>query len=92
MEEFETKALNTAPHPPSEWDRYVDDAYVIQLKQWVEELTHHINDQNDHINFTVEPEKDNKLAFLDTCINRLPNGSLKVTVYRKPRVILNCFW
>ncbi len=84
MENFETEALNTAPHPPSEWDRYVDDTFVIQLRQWVDELTDHINDVNEHINFTIEPEKDNKLAFLDTCINKQPDGSLKITVYRKP--------
>ncbi len=72
-------------HPPaSEWDRYVDDTFAIQHKQWVQELTDHINDINEHINFTVEHEENNKIAFLDTCVHRQPDGSLKVTVYRKP--------
>ena len=84
MEHFEMHALSTAPHPPSEWDRYVDDAFVIQLREWVDELTDHINNINDHITFTIDPETNNQLAFLDTCINRQPDGSLKVTVYRKP--------
>ena len=36
------------------------------------------------IRFTMETEKDNKLAFLDTAVLREPDGRLTTSVYRKP--------
>ena len=34
----------------------------------VEHFTHHLNSMGENIKFTVEPEQDNTLAFLDTCM------------------------
>ncbi|CAH3137636.1 unnamed protein product [Pocillopora meandrina] len=36
------------------------------------------------IRFTMETEKDNKLAFLDTAVLREPDGRLTTSVHRKP--------
>jgi len=84
MEEFETKAIASAPHPPSVWLRYVDDTFVKIEEDYIEEFTNHINQQDPNIKFTQEHPVDDKLAFLDTCVHVLDDGGLKVTVYRKP--------
>ena len=49
----------------------------------VESFTHHINNIDDHIKFTCDPEKDCQLPFLDTLVTEKPGGSIKVSVYRK---------
>ena len=38
MEHFEKEALETAPHPPSLWKRFVDDTFVILETQHKEEF------------------------------------------------------
>ncbi|KAI8483456.1 hypothetical protein Bbelb_387880 [Branchiostoma belcheri] len=84
MEHFEEVAISTAPNPPKFWGRYVDDTFVIQKKDRIEEFTAHINQVNSAIKFTVEREKEGKLPMLDTLIHRRPDGSLYATIYRKP--------
>ena len=37
-----------------------------------------------NIKFTSEVEEENKLPFLDTCINIKDDDSSSITVYRKP--------
>ncbi|CAB3991012.1 Cationic trypsin-3, partial [Paramuricea clavata] len=43
----------------------------------------HLNQQNPSLQFTMEPEKDGKIAFLDCMITRDGN-SLQASIYRKP--------
>ena len=54
MEEFEVQALSSSP-PPSLWLRFVDDTFVINKAEHSQELLQHINNQDPHIQFTVEP-------------------------------------
>ena len=68
MEEFEVKALNSFPHPPSLWFRFVDDTFVINKEGHSQDLLQHINSQDPHIQFTVEPTQQNSLPFLDTLV------------------------
>ncbi|XP_072036960.1 uncharacterized protein [Amphiura filiformis] len=84
MEQFESLALESAPHPPRVWLRYVDDTFVVIKRDHFSEFTEHINSQSDHIKFTSEVEADGQLPFLDTLVKRSEDGSLRVSVYRKP--------
>ena len=83
MEEFEEKALTTAPHPPKFWARYVDDTGVVTKKLHEEELFNHINRQHPSIKFTIETEVDNSLPMLDLKLNRT-NNTITADIYRKP--------
>ena len=50
----------------------------------IDEFTEHLNQMDPNIKFTSEIEEENKLPFLDTCINIKDDGSTSITVYRKP--------
>ena len=69
MEHFEQLALTTTSHPPSLWLRYVDDTYVRIHEYDIKGFTRHINSIDDNIKFTIEPETNSKLPFLDLCIH-----------------------
>ena len=85
MEQFEKEALETAPHPPSLWKRFVDDTFVIIEDQFKDEFFHHLNSLNTNIKFTAETSKaDGSISFLDTWITPQRDGSLQTKVYRKP--------
>ena len=86
MEDFEEKALSSAPLRPKCFFRYVDDTFIIwphgpdQLKHFLD----HMNSQHPNILFTMEVEKNGRLPFLDILIYRRENGRLGHSVYRKP--------
>ena len=85
MEYLEQKALSTAPHPPRFWCRYVDDTFVIHKEANKEGFLQHINSVDPAIKFTVEDNKeDGLIPFLDTIVKPEVDGSLSITVYRKP--------
>ena len=74
---------NGSTHPRL-WKRYVDDTFCILRKGSTEELLHHLNGVRPTIKFMVEQEDDGTLPFLDTLLRRREDGSLDVSVYRKP--------
>ena len=84
MGHFESIALSTAPIPPSLWFCYVDDTFVLTHEDDVDSLTSHINNIDDHIQFTTELETQGKLPFPDLCVTVLDDACTKITTYRKP--------
>ena len=65
----------------------VDDVFEIIPKGKAKELIEHINnlkvDSTGNIKFTYQEEQDKSLPFLDTLVERKPDGSLTTKVYRK---------
>ena len=84
MEMLEELALRTATHPPRIWRRYVDDTFCVITKTEVEGFLSHLNSLCPTITFTAEEEVDGKLPFLDTLLHCKNDGSLDISVYRKP--------
>ena len=81
MEEFEIKALDTAPHPPSLWRRFVDETFVVIQSAHKNSFIEHINSIDHRIQFTMEDCKtDGSIPFLDTFIIPKPDGSFSTTV------------
>ena len=85
MEDFENKVINTPEHPPRIWKRYVDDTFVVIDATKKQGFLDHINSVDPHIHFTTEETRtDGSIPFLDTTVIPQPDGSLLVSVYRKP--------
>jgi hypothetical protein len=85
VEYFEQIALDSVPHKPATWLRYVDDTFVVwpHGTEKPKEFLSHINSVKSTIQFTMEIETGNPLHFLDILENR--NGTdLQTKVYRKP--------
>ena len=56
MEDFEMRALNTAPQHPLMWKRYVDDTCVIIKVAHQQNFLNHINSIDKNIQFTSESQ------------------------------------
>ncbi|XP_054257426.1 uncharacterized protein LOC128982489 [Macrosteles quadrilineatus] len=84
MEEFEQKALASARLKPKIWWRYVDDTFVVfpHGDDKLNEFLEHLNSVSSSIKLTMEVESQNKLPFLDVCVEKHLN-SLRTSVYRK---------
>ena len=78
-----SRPLSPAPSP-SLWLRFVDDTFVINRAEHSHVLLQHINSQDPHIQFTVEPTQQGSLPFLDTLVTIEPNNTFSTTVYRNP--------
>ena len=63
----------------------MDDTFVIHKEANKQGFLQHINSVDPAIRFTVEDNKeDGSIPFLDTIVKPEVDGSLSITVYRKP--------
>ena len=85
MEYLEQKPLSTAPNPLRFWCRFVDGTFVVPKEVNKQGFLQHMNSVDPAIKFTVEDNKeDGSIPFLDTIVKPEADGTLSITVYRKP--------
>lgn len=88
MENLETRAINTAPTScrPTHWKSFVDNILEKIKHGHTQELTDHLNtiDSTGNIKFPHEEEINRTITFLDIKIYHKDDGSIKITIYRKP--------
>ncbi|CAG4972619.1 unnamed protein product [Parnassius apollo] len=65
MEDFEEKALLTSPINPRFYKQYVDDTFTILPLDKVTAFLDYLNSINSKIQFTMQLEANNSLAFID---------------------------
>nr|VZI09945.1 unnamed protein product [Spirometra erinaceieuropaei] len=70
-------------HRPKFWARYVDDTFVVIERDQVLTFQEHLNAVFPDIQFTMEEEENNQLAFLDVLVCCKDCGELKTKVFRK---------
>ena len=83
MEYVEQKEISSFNSSPKLWKRFVDDTFLIMQTNDVNRFFDHLNNVDPNINFTIELEQDDKLAFLDVLVMRTQDGKLATKVHRK---------
>ena len=62
-------------------ETFVDDTFVIMQTNEVNRFFDHLNNVDLNINFTIELEQDDKLAFLDVLVMRMQDGKVATKVH-----------
>ncbi|BHF78176.1 hypothetical protein SprV_0602128800 [Sparganum proliferum] len=70
-------------HRPKFWARYGNDTFVVIDRDQLLTFKEHLNAVFPDIQFTMEEEENNQLAFLDVLGCRKDCGGLKTQVFRK---------
>nr|VZI36507.1 unnamed protein product [Spirometra erinaceieuropaei] len=78
-----SKSLVFQQHRPKFWVRHVDDTFVVIDRDQLLIFKEHLNAVFPDIQFMMEEEENNQLAFLDVLICRKDCGGLKTKVFRK---------
>ena len=81
MEDFEMRAINTSPHPPLMWKRFVDYTIVVIKAAHKQNFLDNINSVDHYIQFTSkDPRPDGSMPFLDILVTPGEDVSLGTTV------------
>ncbi|BHF78676.1 hypothetical protein SprV_0602178900 [Sparganum proliferum] len=80
---FADFAVHRRGGPKTFWARYVDDTFVVIDRDQLLTFKERLNAVFPDIQFTMEEEENNKLAFLDVLVFRKDCGGLKTKVFRK---------
>ena len=85
MRKIEEKLNRFSTNKPIVWLRYVDDVFCIFTisKDKIVEFHTHINKLYPNLQFTVEFESNNSMAFLDVLVTQ-EQEKLTTSLYRKP--------
>ena len=84
MENLEQQALSTSLVQPGFWKRYVDDVCAAVKSGLVQTLQDHLNNVEPSIQFTIERETNQEIAFLNVSVCQQDNSQLVNKVYLKP--------
>ncbi|CAF2145990.1 unnamed protein product [Rotaria magnacalcarata] len=86
ISKLELKLNKFSINKPLIWKRYVDDVFCIfHNSQKISKFLISINKWHKNINFTLQNEEDDEIAFLDVLIIRdKTNNKYTTTLYKKP--------
>lgn len=83
MESLEEVVIKKLPFKLPFYFRYVDDIITAIPKDKVMETKDIFNSFNENIQFTIEVENNNRIAFLDIWLIRTENGTITTDWYHK---------
>lgn len=83
MADLESSVISKNEKIISFYQRFVDDIIICANKDQIENIRNHFNNYNEHLQFTIELEKNNCINFLDITIIRQENGHINTNWYRK---------
>ena len=86
MGQFEERLLESLPHKPHTWWRFLDDIFCIWTgtQEQLHEMYEIMNNFHPTIKFTMDIMEGNKIPFLDVLVKLEDDNNISTDVYYKP--------